>query len=31
VVYIELRKYVNVATDLMGGNPLYIVDKTLAR
>jgi predicted dehydrogenase len=29
--YIELRKYVNVATDMKGGNHLYIVDKTQAR
>jgi len=29
--YIELRKYVNVATDLKGGNHLYIVDKQQAR
>jgi predicted dehydrogenase len=29
--YIELRKYVNVATDLKGGNHLYIVDKKEAR
>ena len=29
--YIELRKYVNVATELKGGNHLYIVDKTQAR
>jgi predicted dehydrogenase len=29
--YIELRKYVNVATEMKGGNHLYIVDKTQAR
>src|SRR5689334_20852768 len=29
--YIELRKYVNVATDLKGGNHMYIVDKKQAR
>jgi predicted dehydrogenase len=29
--YIELRKYVNVATDMKGGNHLYIVDKKQAR
>jgi predicted dehydrogenase len=29
--YIELRKYVNVASDLQGGNHLYIVDKKQAR
>jgi predicted dehydrogenase len=29
--YIELRKYVNVATDMKGGNHLYIVDKQQAR
>ena len=29
--YIELRKYVNVATELKGGNHLYIVDKKQAR
>jgi predicted dehydrogenase len=29
--YIELRKYVNVASDLKGGNHLYIVDKKQAR
>jgi predicted dehydrogenase len=29
--YIELRKYVNVATDMKGGNHLYIVDKSQAR
>jgi predicted dehydrogenase len=29
--YIELRKYVNVATELKGGNHLYIVDRKQAR
>jgi predicted dehydrogenase len=29
--YIELRKYVNVATDMKGGNHMYIVDKKEAR
>src|SRR5687768_10123352 len=29
--YIELRKYVNVASELKGGNHLYIVDKSRAR
>ncbi len=29
--YIELRKYVNVASDMPGGNHLYIVDKKQAR
>jgi predicted dehydrogenase len=29
--YIELRKYVNVATQLAGGDHLYIVDKKQAR
>lgn len=29
--YIELRKYVNVASNLSGGNHLYIVDKKQAR
>lgn len=29
--YIELRKYVNVASNLSGGNHLYIVDKQRAR
>jgi predicted dehydrogenase len=29
--YIELRKYVNVATEMKGGNHLYIVDKSQAR
>jgi predicted dehydrogenase len=29
--YVELRKYVNVATDMKGGNHLYIVDKKEAR
>ncbi|MBM0106964.1 Gfo/Idh/MocA family oxidoreductase [Steroidobacter sp. S1-65] len=29
--YIELRKYVNVASNLPGGNHLYIVDKKQAR
>ena len=29
--YIELRKYINVASDLSGGNHLYIVDKKQAR
>lgn len=29
--YIELRKYVNVASNLTGGNHLYIVDKKQAR
>jgi predicted dehydrogenase len=29
--YIELRKYVNVATDMKGGNHLYIVDRKQAR
>lgn len=29
--YIELRKYVNVASDLAGGDHLYIVDKKQAR
>jgi predicted dehydrogenase len=29
--YIELRKYVNVASDMKGGNHLYIVDKKQAR
>ncbi len=29
--YIELRKYVNVASDLAGGNHLYIVDQKRAR
>jgi predicted dehydrogenase len=29
--YIELRKYINVATELKGGNHLYIVDKKQAR
>ena len=29
--YIELRKYVNVASSLKGGNHLYIVDKKQAR
>jgi hypothetical protein len=29
--YIELRKYINVATDLSGGDHLYIVDKKSAR
>lgn len=29
--YIELRKYVNVATEQKGGNHLYIVDKQEAR
>jgi predicted dehydrogenase len=29
--YIELRKYTNVASDLKGGNHLYIVDKKSAR
>jgi len=29
--YIELRKYVNVASGLEGGNHLYIVDKKQAR
>lgn len=29
--YIELRKYVNVASDMKGGNHLYIVDQKQAR
>lgn len=29
--YIELRKYINVASNLPGGNHLYIVDKKQAR
>jgi predicted dehydrogenase len=29
--YIELRKYINVASNLAGGNHLYIVDKKQAR
>jgi predicted dehydrogenase len=29
--YIELRKYVNVATELKGGNHMYIVDRKQAR
>jgi predicted dehydrogenase len=29
--YIELRKYINVATEMKGGNHLYIVDKKQAR
>ncbi len=29
--YIELRKYVNVASDLKGGNHLYVVDQKQAR
>jgi predicted dehydrogenase len=29
--YIELRKYVNVATEMKGGNHMYIVDKKQAR
>jgi predicted dehydrogenase len=29
--YIELRKYINVASNLTGGNHLYIVDKNQAR
>jgi predicted dehydrogenase len=29
--YIELRKYINVATDMKGGNHLYIVDRKQAR
>ena len=29
--YIELRKYVNVASDLKGGNHLYLVDQKQAR
>ena len=29
--YIELRKYINVATELKGGNHMYIVDKKGAR
>jgi predicted dehydrogenase len=29
--YIELRKYTNIASDLKGGNHLYIVDKKQAR
>ena len=29
--YIELRKYINVASGLEGGNHLYIVDKKQAR
>jgi predicted dehydrogenase len=29
--YIELRKYVNVATEMNGGNHLYIVDRKQAR
>jgi predicted dehydrogenase len=29
--YIELRKYINVATDMTGGNHMYIVDKKQAR
>jgi predicted dehydrogenase len=29
--YIELRKYINVASDLTGGNHMYIVDKKQAR
>lgn len=29
--YIELRKYINVASNLSGGNHLYIVDKKQAR
>ncbi|MFL6550139.1 MAG: Gfo/Idh/MocA family protein [Povalibacter sp.] len=29
--YIELRKYINVASDLKGGNHLYIVDQKQAR
>ena len=29
--YIELRKYVNVATSMPGGNHMYIVDKKAAR
>jgi predicted dehydrogenase len=29
--YIELRKYVNVASEMKGGNHLYIVDKKQAR
>ena len=29
--YIELRKYINVASNLTGGNHMYIVDKKLAR
>jgi predicted dehydrogenase len=29
--YIELRKYINVASNLTGGNHLYIVDKKQAR
>ncbi len=29
--YIELRKYVNVATEMKGGNHLYVVDRSRAR
>jgi predicted dehydrogenase len=29
--YIELRKYINVATEMTGGNHMYIVDKKQAR
>jgi predicted dehydrogenase len=29
--YIELRKYINVASNLSGGNHLYVVDKKQAR
>jgi predicted dehydrogenase len=29
--YIELRKYINVASNLTGGNHLYVVDKKQAR
>jgi hypothetical protein len=29
--YIELRKYINVASGLKGGNHLYIVDRKQAR
>ena len=29
--YIELRKYINVASNLAGGNHLYVVDKKQAR
>jgi predicted dehydrogenase len=29
--YIELRKYVNVATEMKGGNHLYLVDRKQAR
>jgi predicted dehydrogenase len=29
--YIELRKYINVATEMKGGNHMYIVDKKEAR